>query len=271
MFAFLRRVVLGLLAAIGAYVTITDFAERLSEKNKKEISWTSDGRYLFRPSNTYKFSVRSIDGSFETQNGLYNSIVDLWSTGSDTINSEEIRSPLKIASRFDQKIISYKLISTRSTLTDNFHIDQIADGLVVKWKVFDPDMAIKISVLHTGDDKSLIVEGKLGPSAEIIKYSRDTTRTLISALFLFFGSIAAFGYGFYKLLNWNEPDYSIPKSQRPFLQRNRMAAFLIGMLILLCFYFSMTNIVTPYFISLTQRPSSPLPLGFVDETDASVR
>jgi hypothetical protein len=118
---------------------------------------------------------------------IVESTIVIWSAGLDTVSSEDIRRPLNLRSA-DQsaKIILAMLVATKSDLEPNFSIEHIKDGSInFLWKKFDPGMAVKLTLLHTGSSKDLVLVGSLGPKYEVGDVDQSTRKAIVLPIIAF--------------------------------------------------------------------------------------
>jgi hypothetical protein len=128
----------------------------------------------------------------------------MWNEGNDSLSSEEMRKPLVISAGSELGgIIDSKILNVKSIIDDNFVISKI-DGrsFQLKWKKFDPGMAISLVALHTRPDQ-LIIIGAFGPRYELSKFP-PWGRTFAKWAIVVFGFLLALIFGFTSVAFFNQ-------------------------------------------------------------------
>ena len=81
-------------------------------------------------------------------------------------------------------MVAYKVVGTESSIADNFMVDRQGDDLLVRWKVFDPDMAFNVAVARSGASGAVSTTDDLGPNVRTTtnRYSGFAPASILSTL-----------------------------------------------------------------------------------------
>ena len=98
---------------------------------------------------------------------LTETYLTLWRDGGKPITTEMTRRPLHVALPSGSHLAAYKVMRADSSVPDNFAVERAGDDLLIRWKVWDPDMALKIVVVRSGFASNLTLSGEVGPGVAV--------------------------------------------------------------------------------------------------------
>ena len=113
-------------------------------------------------SRTFPMDV-TVDGVAIGNQDVVQTEVTFWRDGGVPITAEMTRRPVRIGLPGGSHVVAFKVVATESSVPDNFHVDRDGDDLLVSWKVFDPDMALKVAVVRSGASGNVGITDEIGP------------------------------------------------------------------------------------------------------------
>ncbi|WP_156395752.1 hypothetical protein [Bosea sp. Leaf344] len=106
-------------------------------------------------------------------------VFSFWNAGNVSLKLEDVRRKLTIAPSENISVL-HTVISSQARPIDNNIKLSIDKDIYFDWKVFDPGMGFKVSVLHTGSPKQFVVSGNFGPQISLTnKTERYHTASLV--------------------------------------------------------------------------------------------
>lgn len=127
-----------------------------------------------------------IDGSPlpDSERQLTQMMVTVWSSGNVSINGADVRVPLTISGGNDARFLASHIVQTRTAIGQQFHLVPHAPSSVeIRWKLLDPDMAVKVAILHTGPANSVTVSGNFGPGTKVTSFRPSAILGLLGVAF----------------------------------------------------------------------------------------
>jgi hypothetical protein len=129
----------------------------------------------FDPPHGFDVQVSVNTVPIQIQNSkIEETIFTVWNSGNLTIRDVDLRTPLEIISGQSNRILDAKIVESKTAISENFVLQKEgSEKISIRWKIFDPDMAIKVAVLHTGSSDSLAISGNFGPGIKINNYTKS--------------------------------------------------------------------------------------------------
>lgn len=198
-------------AIFGIFGTIFGVWSFYATKETKQISYSSASQAIYSGTSSFDPRVRVGDVDVSNVDKLSETIVVIWNSGKKVFRPEDVRTPLKIRFGDGNPIYEYKLLETKSGIEDNFSLHSSdsssaeAKELNVSFKIFDPNMAIKIAILHRGSGETLAIGGDLGPDVEVRGLGKNTILSFLS------GIVVGAGVGFALIFTMTRSKFSTIK------------------------------------------------------------
>ena len=195
------KVVVGLFAVLGAVGTLITINGGLFPSTDQVVLGRSVDLPLAYRSRT--FPVQTTVGSVDAGNqDMVQTEVTLWRDGGLPITAEMVRRPLRISPPGGSHVVAFQVVGTESSVPDNFHVARDGDDLLVTWKVFDPDMALKVAFVRTVATGTLQINDDLGPGVRTSNSRYGVLKVAVIAAFVIFltALIMAVVFGLFALL-----------------------------------------------------------------------
>ncbi len=154
-FAVIGGVVSVVGGAIGIYLALAP------SPDQTVIARVVDLPLVYR-SRTFPIAV-TIAGVDAGNQDLLQTEVTLWRDRGGPIKAEMVRRPLRVSLPSGSRMVAFKVANVESSMPDNFTVDRDGDDLLVRWKVFDPDMALRMYLLRAGSADGVSLTDELGP------------------------------------------------------------------------------------------------------------
>lgn len=163
--------VLGFIVSVWAY---------FETRQNGVVSYTAVSRLIFEQPPDFATRLIFPEAGFESDTRVQQTIVTIWNSGNISVRETDVRVPLRITVNSSAPVISTKIAGVRSAVPQNFSIsDQDPKGLSVKWRIFDPGMAVHIAVLHGGHEEGVGLSGSLGPTITVKKFVAGVNSSVI--------------------------------------------------------------------------------------------
>ena len=162
-----KRIGQGVFSVIGVAMTLYGaYGVLVPPSDVQRILFMNAEHELVSQSHEFPVAV-TIGGVDASNRDLTETFLTLWRDGGKPITAEMTRRPLRITLPGGSHLIAYAVIGTDSSVPDNFGVERFGDDLLVHWKVWDPDMAIKIAMVRSGQPANLALSGEVGPGVEV--------------------------------------------------------------------------------------------------------
>jgi hypothetical protein len=163
----IARFVVGLFAVLGAVGSVITIASYLSPDSDEQriIDVAADYPLAYR-SRTFPMGV-TVAGVDAGNEDLVQTEVTFWRDGGKPITPEMTRRPLRVILPSGSHLLAYTVVRTESSVPDNFTVERGGDDLSIRWKVFDPDMALKVAIVRSGSPASVLVSSEVGPGVVV--------------------------------------------------------------------------------------------------------
>jgi len=115
---------------------------------------------------------------------IFLSEITIWNAGNISFEQKDNRIPVRLLGDQSFNVVGYKIINSKSIVTDNFSAEIYRKSLKIDWKIFDPGEAVKIAIVHNGNPNSISVVGNFGPGRSI-EQSGPVLILQIASFFLF--------------------------------------------------------------------------------------
>ena len=162
-------------------------------KAAARISYQTVSREVFSPPLHFQPEVTTQQGGHTqtTSEAIQQTVLLIWNSGNISVSPTDIRLPLSISLNKSGDLKSFKLVEASSSLPDNFTLEQSGDAqLTIRWRAFDPDMAVKLAILHPSATKPH-VSGAFGPNISLQEYNEaSTTHWLLVVIGFALGPLA---------------------------------------------------------------------------------
>jgi hypothetical protein len=172
-----ERIDLAIFGIVGTLFGIWAFYET---RETKQLSYRTVTHPVYSASGSFDANVRVADVDVSKVDLLSETVVVVWSSGSAVFRQDDIRIPLQIRFGDNIRIFGFRVLETKSSVQDNFGVtaetsnSQTGTALNLSFKIFDPNMAIKIAMLHQGSGETIAVGGDIGPEVEFREAKRAT-------------------------------------------------------------------------------------------------
>ena len=162
-----KRVGQGVLSAIGAFVLLNSaYTIVVPPADEERILDQYADHALTYHSRTFPMEV-TVDGVDAGNQDLVQTDLTFWRDGGKPIKAEMTRRPLHVILPSGSHLVSFKVAQVDSSVPDNFTVERANDDLFVRWKVWDPDMALRIAIVRTGPVGSILLSTEVGPGVVV--------------------------------------------------------------------------------------------------------
>lgn len=149
---------------LGWLMGVVSFFGWWTPGDNQYVLWKIDEKPIVTRSNNFAPTI-SI-GNFKAENeNVFEVEVTFWRDGGRPITAEMVRRPLSIQLPSGSQVLAQKVIGENSSLKDNFAVSADKNQIQVNWKVFDPDMALKVAFIRQGAREAISITETLGPDA----------------------------------------------------------------------------------------------------------
>ena len=148
------------LGAIGTVITIYSFLAPASDE-QRILARSVDHALAYR-SRTFPMDV-TVEGIDAGNEDLLQTDLTLWRDGGKPITADMVRRPLRVTLPSGSRAVALKIVSKESSVPDNFKVDRDGSDVLLSWKVFDPDMALKLAIVRSGSSIDVRVSSDVGP------------------------------------------------------------------------------------------------------------
>jgi hypothetical protein len=128
-------------------------------------------------SRTFPMEV-TVDGVDAGNQDLVQTDLTFWRDGGKPIKADMTRRPLHVILPSGSHLVSFKVAQVDSSVPDNFTVERANDDLFVRWKVWDPDMALRIAIVRTGPVGSILLSTEVGPGVVVTGERYGTAKAL---------------------------------------------------------------------------------------------
>ncbi|MFP9137027.1 hypothetical protein ACLI1C_07565 [Devosia sp. XGJD_8] len=109
---------------------------------------------------------------------LVETTITLWRDGGAPIEPDMIRRPLQFKMPAGSRVAAAKIVDQYSSIPNNFSVAHSDDEVVIGWKVFDPDMAVKVAIARIGSEDSPTYLDNIGPGINVTNNRYNTAKTV---------------------------------------------------------------------------------------------
>ena len=162
----------------------------VKDHQSTQITYSVASDRIYNPEDYFSTSIVLPDGRTLGNRLLTNTRVTIWNSGNTAFKIDDVRIPLTIAGDSSVQIYAAKIILSKSIVKENFSMLLSENQIVLSWKIFDPDDAVRIAILHDGDGKTIYASGNYGPGKSIQKYPVSVGVHLVVVIVYFVLSIA---------------------------------------------------------------------------------
>jgi hypothetical protein len=175
------------LGVLGLFGTLFGVWAYYDTKAISQLHYTTTSKTVFSPPEHFRI-LPVVDGTapFQDEAVLNQTLVTVWNSGNVSIHGADARLPFAITGNDSTQILAARIVQTRTPIVNNFtlkHID--AARLELHWKLIDPDMAVKIAILHTGPSGGLLISGNFGPGTKITALNMSNFLGIINMMTIF--------------------------------------------------------------------------------------
>jgi hypothetical protein len=218
---------------IGILGTIFGIWAFYQTRETKLINYARHTHTVFSDPNYFRASFRVAEYNKEDTSWFSETAIVLWNSGTTTIREADVRVPITIDMGKVGYIVGIKVVDAKSSVPNNFSISDFdaskmtPQSATIRFKLFDPGMAVKIALLHQGNGRAISIGAELGPGFQIREFDwRANKYFTYGVVIIVAGLIAVTIFLIYKR-------YVIPRLQGGALTVSRwlvdLVIFAIGM------------------------------------------
>src|SRR4051794_28938633 len=74
-----------------------------------------------------------------------------------------VRRPIIIQPPSGSRLIAHKVVGQEIAVTDNFQVTQHENTIEIRWRVFNPDMSLKLALARAGSKDRVTATHRIGP------------------------------------------------------------------------------------------------------------
>ena len=140
---------LAIFGVLGGIVTVVQIYQWWVPQDLNTVFWRVEETSIFNKPRS--FDLHAYLGSSIISGGdIAQSEITIFRRGGKPIAAEQLRRPFSITLPSGSKLLALKIEAVQSDLPDNFQATAEGDTVTVRWKFFDPDMALKLVLLRSG-------------------------------------------------------------------------------------------------------------------------
>lgn len=240
--------ILGFIIGLFSWID-SDQHRKIFYDYKTEVVWRQ----------TRVFSLKLLgpdDNNLNHYTNISKTLVTIWNGGKNVVKPDDVRVPLRIVFE-DETLLEHYFITRISVVPNNFELTKVSKNeFELRWKVFDPGMAVQIAFLHNGSAPAFSLSTTLGPQTTVSKRNGFGTTTNIGIIF---GIIAGL-YAAIRLMNYLMPRIT---SQESKFQRSPLwvgVSSIYGIVILATIVWGGIFVGSTYVGILLGDTQSPIPL-----------